>query len=263
MILKRIFEVIEKAKDKDIASKIFDISIIVLIMLNIIAVILESFYELQLKYFVIFQIFEIISIIIFSVEYTLRLITSKYKYQNNNFITALIKNFFSFMLIIDLMAILPFYLPLIIIVDLRFLRILRMTRILRVFKMNRYTKALIMIKNVFKKKKEELFITLFISFLILILSSSIIYYVETDIQPSEFPNIIASFWWGISTLTTVGYGDVFPVTVLGKLLSGVIAFIGIGLVALPTGIISSGFIEEMQNKKKKNKYCPNCGEKIE
>ena len=127
--------------------------------------------------------------------------------------------------------------------------------------MNRYTKTLIMIKNVFKKKKEELFITLFISFLILILSSSIIYYVETDIQPSEFPNIIASFWWGISTLTTVGYGDVFPVTVLGKLLSGVIAFIGIGLVALPTGIISSGFIEEMQNKKKKNKYCPNSGGK--
>ena len=120
--------------------------------------------------------------------------------------------------------------------------------------------------RVLKNKKEELILTFFVSFLLLTLASSIMYYVETDIQPDEFPNILAAFWWGIATLTTVGYGDVFPVTVLGKILSGVIAFIGIGLVALPTGIISSGFIEELHDKKKnkeKSNYCPKCGEKLE
>ena len=92
------------------------------------------------------------------------------------------------------------------------------------------------------------------------------YYVETDVQPDEFPNILAAFWWGIATLTTVGYGDVYPVTMMGKILSGIIAFIGIGLVALPTGIISSGFVEELQKKKKKsknNQYCPKCGTKFD
>jgi voltage-gated potassium channel len=172
------------------------------------------------------------------------------------------------MALIDLAAILPFYLPMFVIIDLRFLRILRLTRLLRILKINRYTESLDMIKVVLYQKKEELSVTMFITFLLLLLSSSIMYYVETDVQPDAFPNIIAAFWWGVATLTTVGYGDVYPITVIGKILSGIIALLGIGLVALPTGIISSGFMDQMSQKrkpkeeKKKKSYCPYCGEKL-
>jgi voltage-gated potassium channel len=179
------------------------------------------------------------------------------------------------MALIDLFAILPFYLPMVIVIDLRFLRILRLARILRIFKIQRYNNSLSLISSVIDNRKEELIVTLFITFLLLLLASSIMYFVETNSQPESFPNIIASFWWAIATLTTVGYGDVYPVTVIGKILSGIIALLGIGIVALPTGIISSGFIEEM-NKGKKNcnntenrdtsekekKYCPYCGKKL-
>ncbi len=172
------------------------------------------------------------------------------------------------MALIDLAAILPFYLPMIINLDLRFLRILRLTRIFRILKINRYTESLEMIKVVLYKKKEELGVTTFVTFLLLLFSSSLMYYIETEAQPEAFPNIIASFWWGVATLTTVGYGDVYPITVIGKILSGIIALLGIGLVALPTGIISSGFMDEMNQKRKsereykKKNYCPYCGEEL-
>lgn len=266
MNLKRVYEIIEKAHTDDLPSKIFDISIVILIILNVVSVILESINELSIKFNAVLEIFEIISVIIFTIEYILRALTSKYKYPDKKLFIAYIKNILSFILLIDLFAILPFYLPFFISVDLRFLRILRLVRIVRILKIHRYTESFNIIGRVLKNKKEELILTFFVSFLLLTLASSIMYYVETDFQPDEFPNILAAFWWGIATLTTVGYGDVFPVTVLGKILSGIIAFIGIGLVALPTGIISSGFIEELQNKKQKkeqNNYCPRCGTKLE
>ncbi|MFP4698578.1 MAG: ion transporter [Eubacteriales bacterium] len=264
----RLFEIIEKAPEGDKASKIFDIFIINLIILNVIAVILASFETLKTQHELFFYWIELISVIIFTIEYLLRLWTSKYKFPHKSPMIAGIKYVFSFMALIDLAAILPFYLPMIVIVDLRFLRILRLTRLLRVLKINRYTESLEMIKVVLYQKKEELSVTMFITFLLLLLSSSIMYYVETDVQPDAFPNIIASFWWGVATLTTVGYGDVYPITVIGKILSGIIALLGIGLVALPTGIISSGFMDQMSQKRRAKEesktklYCPYCGEKL-
>ncbi len=153
------------------------------------------------------------------------------------------------MAIIDLMAILPFYLPFIIKIDLRSLRILRLVRLLRILKLNRYTKSMKVLGRVIKRKKEELIVTVFITGILMLLAASIMFYIENETQPEAFPNIIASFWWAIATLTTVGYGDIYPVTFLGKFLAGIIAFLGIGLVALPTGIISSGFIEEVESRK--------------
>lgn len=266
----RTYEIIEKASSDDKQSRIFDTFIISLIILNVIFVILESFNSLKLRYGLFFYWFELISVIIFTGEYLLRLWTSQYKFPNTTPPKAVIKYIFSFMALIDLAAILPFYLPMFISLDLRFLRILRLTRLLRILKINRYTESLEMIKKVLLTKKEELGVTMFVTFLLLLLSSSIIYYVETDVQPDAFSNIIASFWWGVATLTTVGYGDIYPVTAIGKVLSGIIALLGIGLVALPTGIISSGFMEEMgkrrKEKEKENeeriKYCPYCGRKL-
>ena len=174
------------------------------------------------------------------------------------------------MAIIDLMAILPFYLPLLLPVDLRFLRILRLTRLLRLLKVQRYSKSLQLIGIVLKKKKEELIVTVFVTFILMVFASTLMYYLESDVQPDQFPNIISAFWWAIATLTTIGYGDVYPVTGWGRLLSGIIALLGIGLVALPTGILSSGFIEELSRQKSKDiekseqyKYCPYCGKRID
>ena len=154
------------------------------------------------------------------------------------------------MAIIDLLAILPFYLPMFVLVDLRFLRMFRISRLLRIFKLNRYTEALSLILDVVKAKKDELLAALFVMGFMIMISSTMIYYFETDVQPDVFPNIIASFWWSIATLTSVGYGDIYPITTMGKIFAGIIAILGIGLVALPTGIISSGFIAAVSKKEK-------------
>ncbi len=272
----RVFQIIEKAETGDKASKIFDYFIITLIILNVTAVILESYNMLAIRYHIFFKYFEIISVVIFSVEYLLRISTSDLKYSDISKLNARFKFIFSFIALIDLFAILPFYLPMIIVIDLRFLRILRLTRILRVLKIQRYNNSLNLIGKIINNKKEDLIVTFFVTFLLLILASSIMYYIETNSQPELFPNIIAAFWWAIATLTTIGYGDVYPVTVLGKILSGIIALLGIGIVALPTAIISSGFIELMQKRnqitneqkndnsiKELKTHCPFCGKRLD
>ena len=267
---QRLFEIIEPGEKRDIPSKIFDYSIIILIFLNVAAIILESFQIPRERYGQQLRIFEIASVVVFSIEYMLRLLTADLKFPRKIFVGSLLKYIFSFMALIDLAAILPFYLPMFFVIDLRFIRILRLVRLVRIFKIHRYTETLNILGDVLKRKKEELLVTVFITVLLLLLASSLMYYAETDVQPDNFPNIIASFWWAIATLTTVGYGDVYPVTALGKVLSGVIALLGIGLVALPTGIISSGFIEEVQTRRgsvgKRESvdypFCPHCGKRL-
>ncbi|MBN2039146.1 MAG: potassium channel family protein [Spirochaetes bacterium] len=259
---KRIYEIIERAKPHDTQSKIFDITIIILIILNVVAVIINSFSSLPVTIVLLLKYIELFSVIVFSIEYLLRLWTADMRYINLNI--PRIRYVFSFMALIDLFAILPFYLPFIIPFDLRFIRMLRLLRLLRIFKLNRYNDAMDKIGRVLRKEKEKLLTTIFVTSILLIFASSIMYYVENEAQPEQFPNIIASIWWAIATLTTVGYGDVYPITALGKILSGIIAILGIGLVALPTGIISSGFITEVTDTKNKRiKYCPHCGKELD
>ena len=186
-------------------------------------------------------------------EYLARLLTASHRYPARHAFAASITFAVTPMALIDLAAILPFYLPFFIAADLRFLRILRLTRVLRVLKINRYSRALSIIGTVLRRKASELLVTVFVTLLLLLLSSSIMYYLESDAQPGAFPNIIASLWWAVATLTTVGYGDVFPVTGWGRVVAGVIALLGIGLVALPTGIVSAGFLEEIQNRSRDRK----------
>jgi voltage-gated potassium channel len=165
------------------------------------------------------------------------------------------------MALVDLFAILPFYLPFIIPFDLCALRALRLVRLFRLFKMSRYVEALTTLDDVIKAKKEELAVTLAMILILLILASSAMYIAETDAQPDKFPNIPATLWWGVVTLTTIGYGDIYPVTPLGKVIGGLIAFLGIGLFALPAGILAAGFAEEVQ-KTKRPLICPHCGKEL-
>lgn len=235
-----------------------------LIILNVISLILQSYESIDTDYSLLFREFEIFSVVVFSIEYIVRFWTA----DENPAIkgSAMRKRLqfaFSAVGLIDLIAILPFYLPLIFPFDLRIVRILRLFRLLRIFKLSRYSKSLKTIHSVFKEVKSELAITIFIAFVLLVLSSTLMYYIENDAQPQNFASIGHSFWWAVATLTTVGYGDVYPITALGKLLSAVIALIGIGFIALPTGIISSAFIEKIQEEKKQKKCnCPHCGKEI-
>ena len=268
-VKNRTFEIIEQHSDNDIAGRIFDICLISLIVINIFMVILETF-TIPSNIATIMKYIEIVSVILFTVEYFARLWTSDLIFPNKKPTSARIKYFFSFMALVDLLSILPFYLPMLIPLDLRVLRALRIIRLFRLFKINRYTDALSTISTVFKKKSSELISSIFVVLLLMIISSVIMYNVENQAQPDLFANAFSALWWAVATLTTVGYGDIYPVTALGKLLSAVIALLGIGLVAVPTGIITSGFLEVLEEKQeakhKENcdkKFCPYCGHKLD
>ena len=266
-IKKRIFQMLESSKEENIIDRIANIFLIALILLNLLLVIVETFSVPQ-QIAKILNYIETISVIIFTIEYILRVWTSDLLYPKNNVLISRIRYIFSFMAIIDLLAILPFYLPLLIPVDLRVLRTLRIIRLFRIFKINRYTDALSTIGKVFKKKASQLVSSIIVVGLLMIISAVLMYNIENQAQPEQFSNAFSSLWWAIATLTTVGYGDIYPITTLGKILSAVIALLGIGLVAVPTGIITSGFMEVLEDDKLNNndcgkKYCPYCGHKLD
>lgn len=264
-----VFSIIdETGKDKR-ANRIFDSIIVSFIILSVTAIILESYEGLQSRYSKAFWYFELVSVIVFTIEYLLRVWTADLKYPNLSALRARWRFITSGFGIIDFLAILPFYLPFIVRLDLRFVRILRVMRLLRILKLNRYTKALNIVSAIFAEKRSELGLTVMVTFLMLLMSSTIMYYLEHDVQPDQFPDIISTFWWAVATLTTVGYGDVYPVTGWGKFMSGIIALLGIGLVALPTGILSAAFIEKLEDdepapatSEKGPRFCPHCGERL-
>lgn len=244
-------------------SKIVSKFIYWLIILNVISIILESYAVYKSAYALIFYSFEVFSVTIFTVEYLVRLYTAPIAYRKFKKSHATWKFATSTYGVIDLIAILPFYLPYFLAVDLRILRILRLLRLLRVFKLSRHSKALRSIMDVLKETRSELSMSVFVAFVLLLLSSTLMYYVEHDAQPENFASIMHSFWWAIATLTTVGYGDIYPITAAGKVLGGITAVIGIGFLALPTGIISSAFMEKIKNSKENQSCkCPNCGHEV-
>ncbi|MCT4660568.1 MAG: ion transporter [Tissierellales bacterium] len=258
---QRIFEIIYLGKENDKESTFFDRMIVTLILLNALAIFLSSFESINSEYDTELRYFEIISISIFSLEYLARVWTSDLRFKNVGKLKAMRLYIFSPMAIIDLAAILPFYLPMLIPLDLRFLRMLRLTRLIRIAKLNRYMTSMNLIGRILKREKELLIVTVSIIILLIFSASTLMYYVENPVQPEAFPNIAASFWWAIITITPIGYAPITPITLTGRIISGTLAVLGIGLVALPTGIISSGFMQEFREKNAAE-YCPHCGKKI-
>lgn len=260
-----IYNLIRDDDENSLSANIFDGVIIILIIVNVVTIIAETF-TLPDAVYRVFNIIEVVSVIVFSAEYLLRAWTSDLIRPDEKPFKARIKYIFSFMAVIDLLAILPFFLPYVFPIDLRVLRALRITRLLRLFKVNRYTSALSTIGTVFKKKASQLIASVLIVSLLMIIAAVLMFNIENQAQPDVFSNAFSALWWAIATLTTVGYGDIYPVTILGKILSSVIAILGIGLVAVPTGIISSGFMECVEGSKEHEcdkKFCPYCGKKID
>lgn len=245
---KRIYHILEVSENPGDLSWWFDVVLISLIVLNVLSIVLESVDTLHIKYASFFYYFEIISVMFFTVEYLLRIWTANENPRFRKLISGNLRFAFTPMAVIDLLAVLPFYLPFVG-VDLRFMRILRLMRLFRLLKITRYLKALALINRVLHEKREELFISVVFTAFMLLITSILMYYVENDAQPEVFSSIPETMWWGIATLTTVGYGDVYPITGLGKLFGGVIALLGIGLFALPAGILASGFSEELRRSK--------------
>ncbi len=243
-------------------DKLIDIFIISLILLNVLTLILETVDSLYLSFGYFFNTFEKISVYIFTLEYALRVWTCTCMENYKHPVTGRLKYIFSFGSLIDLLAVVPFYLPLSTIYDFRFIRILRLIRFLRVLKLGRYLNATRIISNVFKSKKEELVLFIMITATLIVIASSFMYFIEHDVQPDKFSSIPETMWWSVTTLTTVGYGDVFPITPIGKLLTAVISILGIGMFALPAGILASGFSSEFQKLKKTKNYCPHCAKEI-
>jgi voltage-gated potassium channel len=268
-----MYHVINASSVRHNLSWYFDIALISLILLNVLAIVLESVPSLRAAYQPWFDGFEVVSVVFFSMEYLLRIwtITEDPRYQHP--LWGRLRYLVSPMALIDFLAILPFYVGIYVQVtgttvkafDARFLRMLRIFRLFRLFKIVRYVAALQMIRNVFRAKKEELLISLgFIMFMLLLVSCGM-YYIEKDSPDSQFVSIPATMWWGVATLTTVGYGDMYPVTPLGKFLGGLIAILGIGLFALPTGILAAGTAEEIEKSKKRlpdEARCPRCGQPL-
>jgi voltage-gated potassium channel len=219
-------------------NKFVDYFLIFLIIFNIICLGFETDKTIYLTYKTFFSKVELVSVIIFTIEYIMRLVT-----------LDKLKNIFQPLMVIDLLAILPFYLPLSRL-DLRILRIFRLFRILRIFKLARYFEALQMIGKVIYKKRTELISIFGVLLFLIFLSSFFMFYAEAEAQPNAFHNILDTFWWSIVTFTTVGYGDVYPITPIGKLLSATIVLIGIMLFALPTSILTAEFLNEFQSKDK-------------
>ena len=263
-IKRRIYGIIESSDSTNIAGKIFDLFIMSLIAINVFMVIVDTF-NIPPSVQIISRNVEIVSVVIFTIEYILRFWTADLIDAEKPAYVVRIKYIFSFMAVVDLLAIIPFYLPMIIKIDLRVLRMLRIVRLFRIFKINRYTTALNTIAKVFRNKASQLISSMAIVLMLMLMASVIMYNVEHEAQPEQFKNVFQAMWWAVATLTTVGYGDIYPVTVLGKLLSAVIAVLGIGLVAVPTGIITAGFseiVEKEHNSDDEKKYCPYCGHKI-
>lgn len=230
-----------------------------LITLNVIAVVLETVHDVYVTYGTLLQNFEVFSVCVFSVEYVLRLWTCTCDPRYRHPLFGRLRYAVSAGALIDLLAILPFFVPGKKSIDLRFIRILRLARFMRIFKLGRYFAATRVILNVLRNKAAELGMCLMVLGLLIVVASSAMYFVENEAQPDKFPSIPGAMWWCVITLTTVGYGDVFPVTIAGKLLTAVLAVLGIGLFALPTGILASGFAEELHSRKHCKKACPHCG----
>lgn len=242
--------------------------IVGLIALNSLAIVLHSIPEIRdhpalARFFIDFEIF---SVIVFTIEYGLRVWACVESVEYQDPVWGRIKFVFSAWALVDLLAIFPFYLTLFT-TDFGLLRILRLLRVVRLYRLTKYSRALNMIQRAIEYTKEELILSYAFLLFAMLIASSLIYYIEHPAQPEAFSSIPAAMWWGVVTMTTLGYGDVYPVTALGKLFGGFIAILGVALFSLPTGILASGFIKQINERKQndappKITKCPHCGKDI-
>jgi len=247
---KRMAELLEQGLHDDTPSRAVNSLLIVLISLNVVAIFLESVDPVYERYRLAFWYFEVFSVVVFTIEYLARVWSSIDLEEAADIspVRGRLRYMLTPIALVDLIAILPFYLSLYMAMDLRFLRVLRL---LRLFKLTRYSPALGALLDVIQKESEALLAAIVVLLMMLVISAGGIYLLENELQPETFGSMPSSMWWAIVTLTTVGYGDVVPITTVGKMFGGFIGLIGIGMIALPAAILASGFAENIRGRKQK------------
>ena len=235
---KRIFEIIQIGNQEDAPSRIFDYFIVTVILCNIAVLFLETFDGLN-AFRRLFGMIENVTVAIFCVEYALRIWTADLLYPADTRPKAVLRFLFSFDGIVDLLTILPFFF----LSGFGAFRILRAARILHLFRINTQYDSFQVISSVIKEKKNAILYSVFIILVLILAASLSMYSAEHAAQPEVFQNALSGIWWSVSTVLTVGYGDIYPVTLMGRIMGVIITFLGVGAVAIPTGILSAGFVE--------------------
>ena len=231
-------------------NQAYDVISTVALIVNLAVMILNTFDTLAERFGDLFMIIEQITVFFFAVDYVLRVYTAKYLYPETSEGKATLRYIFSFAGIIDLLSFLPFYLPVFFPAGASVFRMFRVARIMRLFRINAYYDSLNVITEVLSSKKQQLLSSVFIILVLMVASSLCMYSIENAVQPDVFKNAFSGIWWASSTLLTVGYGDIYPITTMGKVLGIAITFLGVGMVAIPTGIISAGFVEQYTRLKR-------------
>ena len=251
---KRVFTIIETNTTGDHISRAYDIFYTLIIFANLAVSIMYTFEQLRSRYGSTLLDIEAVTVAFFAVDFCLRLWTSKYLHPGISELRAALKYIFSFSGIIDILSFLPYYLPVFFPTGAVAFRIVRIVRIFRLFRINAYYDSLSVITEVITSKRQQLFSSVFIILVLLLSSSLCMYSLEHEAQPEVFTNAFSGIWWAVSTLLTVGYGDIYPITPLGQLFSIFITFLGVGMVAIPTGIISAGFVDQYSRIKRISEY---------
>ena len=251
---QRAFEIVETGASADPIGRGYDIVSTIVLIANLLVTILYTFDGMELKYGPLLLGIEAVSVAFFAVDYLLRVLTAHLKYPDMSEKYALRKYMLSFTGLVDLFSFLPYYLPIFFPAGAAVFRIFRVVRIFRLFQINAYYNSMNVITEVISSKRQQLMSSVFIILVLMVSSSLCMYGLENKAQPEVFSNAFSGIWWSVSTLLTVGYGDIYPITTWGKLVGIVITFLGVGMVAIPTGIISAGFVDQYSRFKRIGEY---------
>ena len=251
---KRLFEIIEIGLPGDVASQVYDAFNILSIVINLVVSVMYTFDDLHAKFGPWLVTVEAITVAFFALDYCLRLWTAKFLRPSLSEPKAVLRYIFSFSGLVDLLSFLPYYLPVFFPSGAVAFRMFRVARVFRLFRVNAYYDSLGVITEVISSKRQQLFSSVFILLVLMLASSLCMYSLEHDAQPEVFSNAFSGIWWSVSTLLTIGYGDIYPVTTMGKIFSIFITFLGVGMVAIPTGIISAGFVDQYTRIKRISEY---------
>ena len=239
---RRIYEIVEIGAAGDRVSRAYDLFYTLTIVLNLAATVMDTYDGLHAKFALLFDAVELVTVFAFAVDYILRLYTADFKYRGVSRGKAALKYAASFGGLVDLISFLPVYLPFFFPSGAAAFRLVRVIRIFRLVRINAYYDSLNVITSVLSSKRNQLVSSVSIILVLMLASSLCMYSLENEAQPEVFSNAFSGIWWAASTLLTVGYGDIYPVTTMGRILGIVITFLGVGMVAIPTGIISAGFV---------------------
>lgn len=251
---KRVSEIIEVGYDQDWLSRLYDLINALAIVANLAASILYTFEAVRLPFGWLVLTLEQVTVAFFAVDYCLRLWTARALFPDLSEPRAVLKYALSFSGVVDLLSFLPYYLPFFFPAGAVAFRMFRVVRIFRLFRINAYYDSLNVITQVITSKGQQLLSSVFIILVLMLASSLCMYSLEHEAQPQVFTNAFSGIWWSVSTLLTVGYGDIYPITTVGKLFGIIISFLGVGMVAIPTGIISAGFVDQYSRIKRLSEY---------